>query len=101
MMVIAELTVVPLGTKTTSLSEYVAGCHQLLKKQDKVDYQLTPMGTVLEGKLADILEIVQKMHEVPFNNGAQRVTTNLKIDDRRDKEAAMAKKIDSVESKLK
>ncbi|MGM0548939.1 MAG: MTH1187 family thiamine-binding protein [Bacillota bacterium] len=100
-MVIAELTVVPLGTKTTSLSEYVAGCHQLLKKQDKVDYQLTPMGTVLEGKLADILEIVQKMHEVPFNNGAQRVTTNLKIDDRRDKEAAMAKKIDSVESKLK
>lgn len=101
MMVIAELTVVPLGTKTTSLSEYVAGCHQLLKKQDKVDYQLTPMGTVLEGKLADIFEIVQKLHEVPFNNGAQRVTTNLKIDDRRDKEAAMAKKIDSVESKLK
>ncbi|ADO77286.1 MTH1187 family thiamine-binding protein [Halanaerobium praevalens] len=100
-MVIAELTVVPLGTKTTSLSEYVAGCHQLLKKQDKVDYQLTPMGTVLEGKLADIFEIVQKLHEVPFNNGAQRVTTNLKIDDRRDKEAAMAKKIDSVESKLK
>lgn len=59
------------------------------------------MGTVLEGKLADIFEIVQKLHEVPFNNGAQRVTTNLKIDDRRDKEAAMAKKIDSVESKLK
>lgn len=101
MMVIAELTVVPLGTKTTSLSKYVAGCHQLLKEQDKVDYQLTPMGTILEGKLADIFEIVQKLHELPFSNDAQRVTTNLKIDDRRDKKAAMANKIDSVESKLK
>lgn len=36
MMVIAELTVVPLGTKTTSLSEYVAGCHQLLKNKIKL-----------------------------------------------------------------
>lgn len=100
-MVIAELTVVPLGTESTSLSSYVAGCHQVLKNQEKVKYRLTPMGTILEGELDDIFDITKKMHEVPFENGAFRVSTNLKIDDRRDKEAAMDKKINSVEKKLK
>ncbi|MGM0499064.1 MTH1187 family thiamine-binding protein [Halanaerobium congolense] len=100
-MVIAELTVVPLGTESTSLSSYVAGCHQVLKNQDIVKYRLTPMGTILEGELDDIFEITKKMHEVPFENDAFRVITNLKIDDRRDKEAAMDKKINSVEKKLK
>ena len=100
-MVIAELTIVPLGTESTSLSNYVAGCHKILKGQDKVIYRLTPMGTILEGKLDDIFEITKKMHEVPFDKGALRVTTNLKIDDRRDKEAEMDKKINSVVEKLK
>ena len=100
-MVIAELTIVPLGTESTSLSHYVAGCHELLKKQDKVKFRLTPMGTILEGELADIFEITKKMHEIPFESGALRVTTNLKIDDRRDKEARMDKKINSVQNKLK
>ena len=100
-MAIAELTVVPLGTEDTSLSSYVAGCHQVLKEQDKVEYQLTPMGTILEGELEDIFEITKKMHEVPFFNGAKRVTTSLKIDDRRDKAASMKQKMSSVEGKLK
>ncbi len=99
-MAIAELTVVPLGTEDTSLSSYVAGCHEVLKEQDKVEYQLTPMGTILEGDLEDIFEITKKMHEVPFSNGAKRVTTSLKIDDRRDKTASMKQKMSSVEGKL-
>ncbi len=100
-MAIAELTVVPLGTENTSLSSYVAGCHQVLKEQDKVDYQLTPMGTILEGDLNDIFELTKKLHEVPFSSGAKRVTTSLKIDDRRDKKASMKQKMSSVEGKLK
>ncbi len=99
-MAIAELTVVPLGTEDTSLSSYVAGCHKVLKEQDKLEYQLTPMGTILEGELEDIFEMTKKMHEVPFSNGAKRVTTSLKIDDRRDKAASMKQKINSVEGKL-
>lgn len=99
-MAIAELTVVPLGTKETTLSKYVAGCHEILKAQDKVKYQLTPMGTILEGDLNNIFELTQKMHEVPFENGALRVTTTLKIDDRRDKKASMEQKMKSVENKL-
>ena len=99
-MAIAEVTVVPLGTKETSLSNYVADCHKVLKEQDKVDYELTPMGTILEGNINEIFDIVKKLHEVPFGEGAKRVSTNLKIDDRRDKKGSMKQKINSVNDKL-
>ena len=99
-MAIAEVTVVPLGTKETSLSNYVADCHEVLKDQEKVDYELTPMGTILEGNINEIFDIVKKLHEVPFGEGAKRVSTNLKIDDRRDKRGSMKQKINSVNDKL-
>jgi uncharacterized protein YqgV (UPF0045/DUF77 family) len=41
------------------------------------------------------------MHEHPFTLGAQRVSTSLRIDDRRDKQATIAGKMRSVEEKLK
>ncbi|GAB6098384.1 MTH1187 family thiamine-binding protein [Halanaerocella petrolearia] len=99
-MAIAEVTVVPIGTEDTSLSEYVAGCQDVLAKEERIEYQLTPMGTIIEGKLDDILVAIRKIHEVPFVNGAERVTTNIKIDDRRDKEASTEQKLKSVESKI-
>ena len=40
------------------------------------------------------------MHEVPFEKGALRVSTMVKIDDRRDKPASMHQKVKSVEDKL-
>lgn len=98
-MAIVEVTVVPLGTGDSSLSEYVAECQEVLAKQN-LDYQLTPMGTIIEGELDEILEVVKKLHNVPFEAGAKRVSTSIKIDDRRDKKASMEQKIDSVEDKL-
>ncbi len=99
-MVIAEVTVVPIGTESASISSYVAECHELLQEQDRVEYELTPMGTVLEGKLSDILDLVEKLHEVPFASGAPRVSTTLKIDERTDREANREQKIESVQNKL-
>jgi uncharacterized protein (TIGR00106 family) len=58
------------------------------------------MATVIEGDLNRILEVVREMHEVPFRRGAQRVSTTLVIDDRRDKPLTMQGKVDSVEEKL-
>ncbi|KJS83031.1 MAG: hypothetical protein JM58_13405 [Peptococcaceae bacterium BICA1-8] len=96
-MIIAEITIVPLGTGT-SISKYVAKCHQVLDESG-LKYQLTPMSTVVEGPLDKILEVVRKMHEVPFADGAQRVSTSLRIDDRRDKQLSMEGKIKAVEEK--
>ncbi len=99
-MVIVEISVVPLGTGSPSISSYVAKCQDVVEKQNKVDYQLTPMGTILEGSLSDCLELIQAMHEVPFSAGAERVSTQIKIDDRRDKSTSMQDKVDSVKDKL-
>ena len=54
------------------------------------------MGTIIEGPLEKILEVTRQMHEVPFERGAQRVSTTLKIDDRRDKVATIVGKVKAV-----
>ena len=99
-MAVVEVTIVPLGTESPSVSRYVAECHKVLAREAGVKYQLTPMATVIEGNLDRILEIIRKMHEVPFTSGALRVSTSIKIDDRRDKELTMIGKLNSVNEKL-
>ena len=97
---IAEIHVVPLGTATTSLSRYVAAVTDTLNQAQDIKHQLTAMGTIIQGPLAQIFELAQKMHEVPFTMGAQRVSTTLYIDDRRDKLGSIEGKVEAVESKL-
>ncbi|MEN8221833.1 MAG: MTH1187 family thiamine-binding protein [Acidobacteriota bacterium] len=97
---IVQVTIVPLGTGSTSLSQYVADVDKVLERYPDLNHQLTPMSTIIEGELNRILEAVREMHEVPFTNGAKRVSTKISIDDRRDKDASMDAKIESVKSKL-
>ncbi len=99
-MAILEISVVPIGTGSTSLSAYVADCLRLLKKE-KVRYELSSMGTNIEGDLKDLFKIAHRMHQVPFKKGAQRVVTTMKIDDRRDKKGTLEGKKKAVESKLR
>jgi len=98
--VIAEVTVVPLGTASASLSSFVAEAEKVLKKFPALKSLLTPMSTILEGEMTDVLAAVRAMHEAPFRMGALRVSTTLRIDDRRDQEITMAGKVASVKSKL-
>ncbi len=99
-MPVCQVTVVPLGTKTPSLSSYVADCQRVLAKYRDLTHQLTPLATVIEGELDRILKAVREMHEVPFQKGVQRVATTLVIDDRRDKPLTMMGKVIAVEKKL-
>ncbi|GBF10096.1 MTH1187 family thiamine-binding protein [Tepidibacillus infernus] len=100
-MAIVEVTITPLGTGTPSVSHYVAEVHKVLEQApETLKYQLTPMSTIIEGELQDILSVIQRMHEVPFEKGALRVSTSIKIDDRRDKKASMEQKLKSVQEKL-
>ncbi|MGD2088108.1 MAG: MTH1187 family thiamine-binding protein [Candidatus Aminicenantes bacterium] len=98
--VIAQVTVVPLGTATPSLSAYVAGVEKVLAKYTNIKTLLTPMATILEGDLDEILTAVREMHETPFLNGALRVSTRISIDDRRDKPLSMTGKVKAVKEKL-
>jgi uncharacterized protein (TIGR00106 family) len=99
-MAIAEVSVVPLGTKTPSVSQYVARAVKALEQQKGIEYQMTPMGTVIEGDLDRILAVVKRMHEAVLVEGVVRVLTTIKIDDRRDKPQTMNEKLDSVKKKL-
>ena len=99
-MAVVFLTITPLGTGTPSVSRYVAGVQRVLDRSG-LAHQLTAMGTIIEGDLDQILRVVREMHELPFTQGALRVSTLLKIDDRRDKEHSIAGKMRSVEEKLK
>jgi len=98
-MAIAEVSIVPIGTNSVSVSEYVAGAVAELQ-QSGLSFQLTPMGTIIEGSLEEIMAVIRKMHETPFAKGARRVYTTIKLDDRRDRAVQMAEKVQSVRNKL-
>lgn len=98
-MAVVFLTITPLGTATPSVSAYVAGVEKVLRASG-LRNQLTAMGTIIEGDLDEILKVIRQMHEHPFTQGALRVSTSIRIDDRRDKEHTIAGKMRSVEEKL-
>lgn len=100
-MAIVQLSTVPIGTGTPSISKYVARAFKILEDERDVAYQLTPMGTIIEGDLDRVLSIVRRMHESGFGEGVQRVLTTVIIDDRRDKRATMEGKVNSVQQKLR
>lgn len=102
-MAIVDVVVIPVGTEGPSVSKYIAEIQTKLKEykdQGKIDYQLTPMNTLIEGDLKDLFEVVQAIHELPFDKGLDRVCTNIRIDDRRDKSRKMNDKLKSVENHL-
>jgi uncharacterized protein (TIGR00106 family) len=99
-MAIAEVSVVPLGTKTPAVSQYVARAVKVLEREKGIKYEVTAMGTIIEGDLDRILAVVKKMHEGTFGEGVTRVITTVQIDDRRDKAQGMKEKVDSLKKKL-
>lgn len=94
-MIIAQLSIVPLG-KGTSVSSYVKIVLELLKKEH-AKFQTNAMATVIETKdIATLFSLVQKAHAVVLKTGVDRIIIELKIDDRRDKEATIASKLNAV-----
>lgn len=96
-MIIAEISVVPVGTKTASVSKYVAKAVEELKKIG-LQSELTAMGTEFEVKsIEKVLEAFKVVHESVFKEECVRVVTSLKVDERRDKEGSIEQKKNSVE----
>lgn len=83
-MVTMEISVIPVGTGSASLSDYVADVIKVAKARG-VKYEITGMSTNLEGDLDTLFDIARAMHQASFQRGTPRVYTLIKIDDRRDK----------------
>ncbi len=101
-MAIMEISVVPIGTGTASVSRFVARAIDVLENEKDIEYQLTPMGTIIESASTEhLLTIAGKMHNIVFGGEVKRVVTTIKLDERKDKELTMDGKVKSIKEKLK
>lgn len=96
-MAMAEFSVVPLD-KGESVSKYVALVLDLVD-QSGLDYQFTPMATIVEGDFDRIMELVSACHK-KMRGTSRRVITTVKIDDREGAGGRIRSKVLSVEQKL-
>jgi len=99
-MAIIDISVVPVGTSTPSVSRYVAGAVKILRDEPGIKYELTAMNTIIEGDLEHLLALARRMHQSAFDAGVTRVVTTIRIDERRDKPLTMGGKIKAVKEKL-
>jgi len=99
-MALMQITIIPLGTETPSVGSYVADIQQLLAARG-ADFLLNDMGTVIHGEAGELLELAAEIHEHPFERGAERVVTQIVLDDRRDKERGLGAKKEAVLKILK
>jgi uncharacterized protein (TIGR00106 family) len=98
-MAIMQLTIIPLGTQTPSVGQYVAEIQQVLRREG-VRHELTDMGTIIEGEPQALLGLAARLHGLPFTHGVQRVVTQLVLDERRDKDVRLGDKTAAVQARL-
>lgn len=92
---IASLSVYPIG-EGSSLSRFVKKGVAVVKESG-LKYEIGPMSTSVEVPDLDALfDLVKKVHAAHAAEGAQRIVIDLKVDDRRDRQASMAQKKNSV-----
>ncbi len=91
--VIVSVSVVPVGTESTGLGDYIREVVKKAKASTVVKAEVNSMSTVLEGEMSDVMDIVKQMHETPFEKGVSRVVTDIRIDDRRDKRETIDRKV--------
>ena len=94
-MILAQLSVFPIGD-STSLSKYVKKGMEVIKTSG-YHYEIGGMSTCIELPDLDALfALVKKVHQAHLEAGAQRISIDLKVDDRRDKKATIQTKRKAV-----
>ncbi len=96
-MTIAEFSISPLG-KGLSVSKYVARCLDLVDRSG-LPYRLNPMGTVVEGSFDEVLALIAQCHKAVARD-SPRVSTIIKIDDRKGARNQIDAKVAHVERAL-
>ena len=94
--IIAEISTFPVGVGT-SLSKYDKQAVKVIDGYPDIRVVHHPMGTVIEANDLDtILEVVKQAHSAIVKTGAERILTQIRIDDRRDKPRKMEDKIQAI-----
>ena len=93
---IAIITVVPAGKE--ALSKAVSEVVDVIDTSG-ISYQLTSMGTILEGEPDEVWAVVRQCHE-KMRASNHRVLTHISIDDREDAVESIRTKVDDIENHL-
>lgn len=96
-MILLEFAMTPLG-KGDSVSAYVARSLDIIDRSG-LPYQLTPMGTIIEGEWDAVLAVVTACHEA-LRADCERVGVQIKIDSRAGGGGRLKGKVAAVEAKL-
>jgi len=94
---LAKISIFPVG-KGESLSAYVARAVEYIIKEAKksgTKYELTSMGTMIEGRFDDVWRILKGCHEV-MKKYSNRVYITIEIDDRKGKSDAITYKKEKI-----
>ena len=94
-LILAQLSVYPIGDGT-SLSRFVKKGIEVIKESGYT-YEIGGMSTAIEVPDLDALFLlVKKVHQAHVDEGGQRIAIDLKVDDRRDKDATIGSKRNAV-----
>ncbi len=96
-MTIAEFSITPIG-KGVSVGEYVARSVDIVDRSG-LPYRLNPMGTVIEGSFDEVLALIARCHKA-VRKDCERVSTIVKIDDRKGASNQLETKVVGVERRL-
>ena len=96
-MVLLEFAMAPTG-QGESMSAQVARILDVIDKSG-VPYQLTPMGTILEGEWDDVMRVVTACFKT-LQADCHRISLNLKMDYRAGAGSRLRSKIEKVEQHL-
>lgn len=96
-MVLLEFAMAPAG-QGESVSAQVARVLDVIDRSG-VPYQLTPMGTIVEGDWDRVIGVVTACFR-ELERDCARISVNLKVDYRRGSESRLRSKIEKVEQRL-
>jgi len=99
-MPLVEIQVLPLGTFSPSVSEYVAEAINVIKNKG-YKFRVTPMATVIEmNDLDELGSLIKSIEQKIKSKGVKRVVIMVRIDDRFDKKLEMDRKVETVMKRL-
>ena len=98
MKIIAEFKLIPIGIGP-SFSDVIVVCEKILRTFPlKID--LHSEGTNLEGDYDEVMQAIKQCIEAVHTMGVPRLSANVSISSRHDKDETMQQKIETVEKNL-
>ena len=96
-LMITMFSIIPVD-KGESLSSEVAEAIKLID-QSGLPYQVTAMGTLIEGDWDEVMDLIKRCH-LAIRKGSKRVYTRINVDDREGATDELTRKVASVEKKV-